>query len=345
MDIGVFTFAELHRDPRTGRTATPQQRIRDVLEQAELADQVGLSVFGVGEHHRADFAAASPAVVLGAAAARTREIRLTSAVTVLSSADPVTVFEDFSTLDLVSGGRAEILAGRGAFIESFPLFGFALEDYDALFEEKLGLLLALRDNERVTWSGRFRPALQDQGVYPRPVQDPLPVWVGVGGTPESVVRAGRLGLPMALAIIGGQPRRFAPLVDLHRRAADQAGHDASQLPVAITSHTFVAETSQGAADTFFDYYAGYMNDVSKGRFHVDRAGFDAGRSLEGALFVGSPQQVVEKVLFHHELFGHQRFMAQISLGSVPHPEAMRAIELLGTEVLPAVRKALGPGVS
>jgi probable LLM family oxidoreductase len=340
MEIGIFTFAELHPDPVSGRIATAQQRLADVTEQAMLAEEVGLSVFGIGEHHRADFASASPAVILAAIAARTSTIRLTSAVTVLSSADPVAVLEDFTALDLVSGGRAEIMAGRGAFGESFPLYGFDLADYEALFEEKLELLLRLRDEESVTWSGQFRPALIEQTLYPRPAQAKLPVWIAVGGTPSSAERAGRLGLPMAVAIIGGQPRQFAGLVRVYRDAAEAGGHDAARLPVAITSHTYVAETSQRAVKDFYSHYAGYMHRVSKGRFRITPAGFDAGRGLEGALFVGSPQQIVEKLLFQHELFGHQRFMAQISLGSLPHRSAMRAIELLGTEVLPRLQRTL-----
>ena len=249
MELGITTFAETYADPSTGRVPSHGERLRDLLEEVEVAEQVGLAVYGVGEHHRADFAASAPAVVLAAAAARTSRIRLTSAVTVLSSADPVRTFQDFATLDLVSSGRAEVIAGRGSFIESFPLFGQSLDDYDELFAEKLELLLALRDRERVTWSGRFRPALHDQPVYPRPEQDRLPVWVGVGGNPPSVVRAGRLGLPMALAIIGGSPRRFAPLADLHRRALAEAGHAAQ--PVAVHAHGFVGRTSQQAAR---DYY-------------------------------------------------------------------------------------------
>ncbi|MFD9735618.1 LLM class flavin-dependent oxidoreductase [Umezawaea sp. NPDC059074] len=339
MEIGVFTFVELTEDPHTGQVVSARQRVRDVIELGELADQAGLSVFGIGEHHRSDFAANSPAVLLSAIAARTEDIRLTSAVTVLSSADPVSVFEDFTALDLVSGGRAEVMAGRGAFTESFPLFGYRLEDYDALFEEKVDLLLRLRDNAEVTWSGRFRPPLHAQEVYPRPVQDRLPVWIGVGGTVQSVVRAGRLGTPMALAIIGGRPRQFVPLAQLYRTTAAEAGH--AEAPIAITSHTFVGDTSQAAADTFFDHYRTYLHTVSRGRFRIDRAGYEAGRGLEGALFVGSPEQIVEKILHQHELFGHQRFLAQISLGSVPHADAMRGIELLGSKVLPAVRAALG----
>jgi probable LLM family oxidoreductase len=340
MELGLYTFAELIADPITGEKVSARQRLRDTVEQAELAEQAGLSVFGVGEHHRSDFAATSPAVILSAIAARTNSIRLTSAVTILSSADPVTVFEDFTTLDLISDGRAEIMAGRGAFTESFPLFGYRLDDYDALFTEKIDLLLRLRDQEKVTWSGQFRPALREQEVYPRPAQERLPVWIAVGGTTSSVVRAGKLGTPMALAIIGGQPKQFAPLAELYRATASAAGHDATRLPISVNSHSHIADTSQSAADGFYPRYAAYMHDVSRGRFRMDRATYDAGLGLEGALFVGSPAQITEKILYQHELFGHQRFLAQISLGSVPHAEAMHAIELLGSEVLPAVRKAL-----
>jgi probable LLM family oxidoreductase len=297
-------------------------------------------VFGVGEHHRPDFVVSSPAVILGAAAVRTERIRLSSAVTVLSSDDPVRVFQDFATVDLVSGGRAEIMAGRGSFIESFPLFGYDLDDYDELFAEKLELLLRLRETETVTWSGEHRPPLHESGVYPRPVQDPLPIWLAVGGTPNSIVRAASLGLPLALAIIGGAPERFVPLVDLYRQAAADAGHPG--LPVGINSHTYVADSSQRAADEFFPAYAGMMNRIGRERgwSPMTRQQFDELRSLRGALVVGSPQEVVEKILFQHELFGHQRFLAQVSVGHLPHPNAMRAIELIGTEVVPAVRAEL-----
>jgi probable LLM family oxidoreductase len=310
------------------------------MEEIELADQVGLDLFGVGEHHRPDFVVSSPAVILGAAAVRTERIRLSSAVTVLSSDDPVRVFQDFATVDLLSGGRAEIMAGRGSFIESFPLFGYDLDDYDELFAEKLDLLLKLRETETVTWSGRHRPPLHESGVYPRPVQDPLPVWLAVGGTPNSIVRAASLGLPLALAIIGGAPERFVPLVDLYRQAAAEAGHPG--LPVGINSHTYVADSSQQAADEFFPAYAGMMNRIGRERgwSPMTRGQFDELRSLRGALVVGSPQDVVEKILFQHELFGHQRFLAQISVGHLPHTNAMRAIELLGTEVVPTVRAEL-----
>ena len=333
MELGVYTFAEL------SPSVSPAQRLRNVVEEISLADEVGLDVFGLGEHHRPDFAVSAPAVVLAAGAERTDRIRLTSAVTVLSSDDPVRVFQDFSTLDLLSGGRAEIMVGRGSFVESFPLFGYDLDDYDALFAEHLDLLLALRDGERVTWSGAHRTALDDAGVYPRPFQDPLPIWIAVGGTPQSVVRAGVLGLPLALAIIGGAPERFAPLVELYRDAARQAGRDPAALPVGINSHGFVAPTSQDAADRYFPAYAAMMTRIGRERGWpgMTRAQFDALREPRGALVVGSPQEVIEKILFQHEVFGHQRFLAQMSVGDLAHRDVLRAIELLGTEVAPAVR--------
>ena len=339
MEIGIYTFGDIPHEPANGRPAVEGQRLRDLIEEAELADQVGLDVYGVGEHHRPDYAISAPAVVLAAAAARTKRIRLTSAVTVLSSDDPVRVFQSFATLDLLSNGRAEIMAGRGSFIESFPLFGYNLDDYDALFTEKLDLLLDLRGSERVTWSGKMRAPLRGQGVYPRPIQDPLPVWIAVGGTPQSVVRAARLGLPMALAIIGGVPERFAPVVDLYRDTARQAGHDPSTLPVSINSHVFLADDSQDASDVFYPPYAEVMTRIGRERGWppLTREQFEAGRTLRGALAVGSPQQVIDKILFQHEFFGHQRFLAQVS-GVVPHAKMMRHIELLGTEVAPVVRR-------
>ena len=340
MEIGVYTFADVRSGDGAPARST-EQRFAELLEEAELAEQVGLDVFGVGEHHRPDFAVSAPAVVLAAIAARTARIRLTSAVSVLSSDDPVRVFEEFSTLDLLSGGRAEIMVGRGSFIESFPLFGYDLADYDALFEEKLELLLALRGSERVTWEGRYRAPLDGQGVYPRPVQEPLPVWVAVGGTPESALRAGRLGLPMALAIIGGEPERFRPFAELHRGAAHEAGIDPLP-PLSINSHAYVADTPEQAADEFFPAYAAMMNAVGRERrwSGIGRDEFDRLRSPRGALLVGSPEQVVEKILFEHEVFGHDRFLAQTSVGSLPHDRALRSIELLGTEVAPAVRAEL-----
>ena len=342
MEIGLYTFAEVALDLETGSPLESGQRFQDLLEEMALADQVGLDVFGVGEHHRPDFAVSSPAVALAAGAALTERIHLTSAVTILSSDDPVRVFQDFATLDLVSGGRAEIMAGRGSFIESFPLFGYSLEDYDELFSEKLELLLSLRANEHVTWSGRHRSPLEAQGVYPRPVQDPIPVWIAVGGTPKSVLRAARLGLPLAIAIIGGQPARFVPLVRLYRQAATDAGHDNATLPIGINVHGFIADDSQDAADTFFPPYAEMMTRIGRERGWppTTRAHFDAMIAPSGALTLGSPQQVIDKILSQHELFGNDRFLLQMAFGAVPHKKVMRSIELLGTVVAPSVRKAV-----
>jgi probable LLM family oxidoreductase len=326
VEIGVFTFA----DVREGEGA--DERLRDLIEEVELADEVGLDVFGVGEHHRPEFAVSAPTVVLAAAAMRTRRIRLTSAVTVLSSAVPIRLFQEFATLDLLSGGRAEMMVGRGSFIESFPLFGFDLRDYDRLFEERLQELLFIRETGR-------SPA--GHGVYPRPVQDPLPVWVAVGGTPESAVRAGMLGLPMALAIIGGLPERFKPFADLHRRGAVEAGHEPPRL--SINSHGYIADTAQQALDESFPYVSAAMNRIGleRGWPPLSRADYDAAASLRGANFVGTPQQVVEKILFQHEIFGHDRFLVQFTVGGIPHEGILRSIELLGREVAPAVREALG----
>ncbi len=335
MELGLYTFAELTPDPATGRAISPALRLRNLMEEASLADEVGLDVFAIGEHHRPDFAVSAPIVTLAAAAERTSRIRLSSAVTVLSSDDPVRVFQQFSTLDLLSGGRAEIMAGRGSFIESFPLFGYDLAHYDELFAEKLDLLLRLREAEHVTWSGRLRAPLDDAGIYPRPTQDPLPVWIAVGGNPASAARAGSLGLPMALAIIGGMPERFAPFAEIHRRAAAEAGHPAPAL--SINSHGFIADTSQEAADASWPQFNAMMTKIGRERGWppMSRADFEATRALRGANFVGSPQEVVEKILFQHEIFGHQRFLLYLS--SLDHAKTMRAIELYGTEVAPAVR--------
>lgn len=343
MEIGLFTFVEMTPDPATGRTVSPEERMKNLMEEIELADQLGLDVFGIGEHHRPEYVSSAPAVILAAAAARTKRIRLTSAVTVLSSDDPVRVFQDFATVDLLSGGRAEIMAGRGSFIESFPLFGYDLADYDELFTEKLDLLLRLRESERVTWSGTHRPAIHNLGVYPRPVQNPLPVWIAAGGTPRSAVRAGQLGLPLVLAIIGGIPERFAPFAELHRRAAQEAGHP--QPRFAISSHGFIADTSQEAADLAYPAFKYTMDRIGleRGWPPMTRTQFDASTTLRGANFVGSPAQVIDKILYQHEIFGHDRFLLQLTVGSLPHKKVLRAIELLGTEVAPAVRKALGHG--
>ncbi len=343
MEIGLYTFAELYPDPRTGETISPERRMRNLVEEVELADQLGLDVFGIGEHHRPDLIVSAPAVVLAAAAGRTEKIRLTSAVSVISSDDPVRVFQDFATLDLLSGGRAEIMAGRGSFTESFPLFGFDLKDYDELFEEKLKLLIALRDQEYVRWIGNHRPALDGGvGVYPRPVQDPLPIWVAVGGAPESAFRAGTLGLPMALAIIGGMPERFAPFAELHRDAARQAGFD--QPPaLSINSHGYIAPTREQALEESYPYVASMMNTIGRERGWppMTTEQYEAGASLRGANFVGSPQDVIEKILFQHEIFGHDRFLVQFSVGTLPHDKLMRSIELLGKEVVPALHEELG----
>jgi len=344
MQIGIYSFAETTPDAVTGQTVSSEQRLHDLLEEIELADQVGLDVYGVGEHHRPDFSVSAPAVVLAAAATRTKHIRLTSAVTVLSSDDPVRVFQDFATLDLISGGRAEIMAGRGSFIESFPLFGYDLSEYDELFAEKLDLLLKLRANEHVTWNGRHRAALDNLAVYPRPLQQPLPVWIAVGGTPQSVVRAGTLGLPLAIAIIGGEPERFVPLVELYRNAAARAGHDPATLALSINSHGFVADTSQQAADDAFPPYAVTMGRIGRERGWPPptRARFDAERSPRGAMLVGSAQEVIDKLLFEYDLFRNDRFLIQFSVGTMPHAKIMRSIELLGTEVAPVVRRETGP---
>ncbi|AET58137.1 LLM class flavin-dependent oxidoreductase [Paenibacillus terrae] len=342
MEIGISTFVETTPDPKTGEVISHAQRIREVVEEIVLADQVGLDVYGVGEHHRKDYAASAPAVILAAAAAQTQRIRLTSAVTVLSSDDPVRVFQDFATLDGISNGRAEIMAGRGSFIESFPLFGYDLDNYDELFDEKLELLLKIRDSEKVTWKGGHRPAINNLGVYPRPVQNPLPVWIGSGGNQESVVRAGLLGLPLVLAIIGGSPVQFAPLVELYKKAAKHAGHDASLLPVASHSHGFIAESTELAAEKFFPSTQQSMNVLGRERGWgpYTRSSFDAARSFEGALYVGDPDTVAQKIIHLRKQVGITRFLLHVPVGTMPHEDVMRAIELLGTEVAPRVREEI-----
>jgi probable LLM family oxidoreductase len=340
-EIGLYSFAERTPEPVTGRLIGADERLSNLLETIELADQVGLDVFGLGEHHRPDFVSSAPAVILAAVAARTQRIRLSSAVSVLSSDDPVRVFQDFATLDLLSGGRAEIMAGRGSFVESFPLFGYDLNDYDALFAEKLELLLAVRESERVTWSGsgRHRAPLSGQGVYPRPVQDPLPVWLAVGGTPNSVVRAATLGLPLALAIIGGEPARFAPMRELYERAWVQAGHDPSTLRFSLNVHGFIADDAQEALDLAAPAFMLVMNRIGRERGWppMTRAQFDASTQPRGANFVGGPQQIIDKILATHAIFDHDRMLFQLSVGTLPHDKVLRAVELLGTEIAPVVR--------
>ncbi|MGK2860958.1 MAG: LLM class flavin-dependent oxidoreductase [Chitinophagaceae bacterium] len=342
MEIGIYTFAEMTPDPLSGKIISTHQRISNLMEEIELADQLGLDVFAVGEHHRPDFAVSSPAIILAAAAVKTKQIKLSSAVTVLSSDDPVRVFQDFATVDHLSDGRAEIMAGRGSFIESFPLFGFNLKDYDDLFAEKLDLLIQLNKNEKINWRGKHRSAITNLGIYPRPFRDQLPIWVAVGGTPDSVIRAATYGLPMALAIIGGMPARFAPLTQLYKTAATKAGHSVDHLQLGINSHAFIADTSQQAADEYYPPYADVMTRLGKERgwSPMDRQQFEMMRSNDGALLVGSPQQVIDKILYEHELFGHTRFLAQMSVGTMPHKKLMHSIELLGTKVVPEVRKYL-----
>ncbi|MDX1673120.1 MAG: LLM class flavin-dependent oxidoreductase, partial [Balneolaceae bacterium] len=325
----------------TGNKLPPAERLRNLMEEIELADEAGLEVFGIGEHHREEYLSSSPSTILAAAAERTSQIRLSSAVTVLGSEDPVRVYQQFSTLDLLSEGRAEIMVGRGSFVESFPLFGYALEDYDELFSEKLNLLLKLRENEHINWEGKHRPSIDNRPVYPQPMQSPLPVWIAVGGTPQSAYRAGSLGLPMALGIIGGEPKRFQSLVDLHREGAQEAGHPEPAL--SINSHGFIAEDSREAADIAFPAFKLTMDKIGRERgwAPMTREQFEASRGLHGANVVGSPEEVIEKILYQHELFGHDRFLLQMSVGSIPHEKLLRSIELFATEVAPSVNKALG----
>jgi probable LLM family oxidoreductase len=338
MELGITTFAETYPDPLTGEKISHGDRLRQVLEEIVLAEEVGLAVYGVGEHHRPDFAASSPAVVLAAAAGRTSRIRLSPAVIILSSADPVRTFQDFATLDQVSSGRAELLVGRGSFIESFPLFGYSLADYDELFSEKLDLLLAIRDNERVTWSGKHRSALDNQSIYPRPHQNPLPVWVGVGGTPESIVRAATRGLPVALAIIGGSPDRFAFFADLHRRTLVKSGFDPAQVPLAVHAHGYISDDPDQAADEYYPSYALAMSTIGRERGWgpMSRQQFDLMRGPEGSLVFGEVEAVAAKIIRMREVLGIERFMLHISVGTLPHDKVMRAIELFGTKVAPIV---------
>ena len=341
MQIGIDSFAAAYDD--SSLAVSPSDRLRNLVEQIEHADQVGLDVFGIGEHHRREYLDSAPAVILGAAAARTQRIRLTSAVTVLSAADPVRVFQNFATLDLLSQGRAEMIVGRGSFIEAFPLFGLPLEDYDSLFAEKLDLLLKIRANEHVHWSGKHRAALTGQGVYPRPVQDPLPIWLGVGGTPNSFARAGALGLPLMVAIIGGEPRRFRPLVDLYRETGRRAGHPPDRLTVGVHALGYVAATTREAADAYFPGYARAVASVAQERGWppATRAGFDAQRGPHGALLIGNADEVAEKIIRHSEaLGGISRITFQMNAASLPHAQLMQAIEVLGTRVAPAVRQEM-----
>ncbi|MGC4020965.1 MAG: LLM class flavin-dependent oxidoreductase [Cyclobacteriaceae bacterium] len=342
MEFGIYTFADVQPDKVSGEAMNTHQRFKNLLEEIQLADQVGLDLFALGEHHRPDYAVSAPAVVLGAAATITKKIKLSSAVTVLSSDDPVRVFQNFATLDQISDGRAEIMAGRGSFIESFPLFGYDLKDYDELFSEKLDLLLKINASEKISWKGNLRAPINNLGVYPRPLQKQIPIWLAVGGTPESAIRAARLQLPMALAIIGGMPERFVPFVNLYKDTARELGRDVNSLPLGINSHVYVSSTSQQASDEYYPTYAAMMNRIGKERGWppLSHEQFEMSRSPRGYLMVGSVQEVIDKILFEHELFNHTRFLAQMSVGTMDHKKILKSIELFGTEVIPAVKKAL-----
>lgn len=340
MEVGLYTFGDVGRDPVTGATVDAQTRLGNLMEEIRLADELGLDIFGLGEHHRPNYAISSPATVLSAAAAQTKNIKLASAVTVLSSEDPIRVYQQFSTIDNISGGRAEIMAGRGSFIESFPLFGYELKDYDALFEEKLAMLMAINEGEKLTWPGtEFTQKVEGLGIYPRPVNGKLPIWIAAGGTPQSMVRAGAYGAPLALAIIGGEPRRFAPLADLYRRAAEQSGHK-EKARVSLNVHGFLHEDSQKAADIFFPAQKAVMDQIGRERGWgpQSRAQFDASITPEGANFVGSPAQIVDKILGLKEDLGFDRVTIQMAIGIIEHSEMLKAIEVLGTKVAPELRK-------
>ncbi|MGH6670946.1 MAG: LLM class flavin-dependent oxidoreductase [Xanthobacteraceae bacterium] len=339
-ELGLYTFGDLTPDAQTGKAPGARQRLSEIIAAAKLADSSGLDVFAVGEHHRLDMAISAPAVVLAAIGASTQRLRLASAVTILSTADPVTVFEDFATVDLISSGRAEIIAGRGIFTESFPLFGYDLSDYDDLFSEKLDLLIKLNAMERVTWQGRFRPALHDTAIPPRPAQNRLPIWIGTGGTPSSAERAGALGLPLSLANISMPPAKLAPMVELYRRAGIQAGHKASDLKVSLATHMYIAENSQDALNEFYPHYAEYFLTHTPSQYRaqrITRSDYEERASEHGPIFVGSPQQVIDKILYERELFGHQRFLAQIDIGGVPFANVARVIELFATRIAPVIR--------
>jgi probable LLM family oxidoreductase len=339
MDIGLYTFADITRDPETGASVGHRQRLREVLDAAKLAEEAGLAVFGVVEHHRLDMAVSSPAVVMAAIGAATKRIRLTSAVTILPTLDPVRVFQDFATVDLLSGGRAEITVGRGAFVESFPLFGYDIANYDALFAEKLDLLMKLNSSERVTWQGKFRTPLADAEISPRPANGTLPIWIGVGGTPESAVRAGKLGLPLTLANITQPPAKFAPQIEAYRQAGAEAGHDGQALQVAIAGHLFVGKDSKRARDEFYPHYAAYFRDHAvKGKYamEISREEFDKRAAPDGPLYVGSPQEIVDKIGRGRELFRHDRYLGQIDIGGLPYAKVAEGIALLANKVLPKV---------
>ncbi len=341
MEIGLYSFADVNPDARE-LNANTNTRMKELMEEIKFADESGMDVFGIGEHHRADYTVSSPAVVLGAAAQATKQIKLTSAVTVLSSDDPVRVYQDFATIDQLSSGRAEIMVGRGSFIESFPLFGYDLEQYDELFEEKLDLLLELNHKPVITWSGKLRPSIKGRGIYPRPFGEKIPIWLAVGGTPASAVRAAKLKIPMALAIIGGLPERFVPFVNLYKDTARSVGTPENEIQLSINTHVMVGDDSEKTANEFYPHYATMMNRIGRERgWHpLEKSQFDQLRSERGSLVVGSPQQVIDKILLEHELFGNTRFLAQMSMGTVPHKMVMRSMELFATKVAPVVRREI-----
>lgn len=343
MQLGISTFGEVAYENVSGQAVKAHQRMQELLLEAKLADEIGLDVFAVGEHHRSDFIISAPEVTLGAIAAVTKNIRLSSSVTVLSSADPVRVFQNFATVDLISNGRAEIMAGRGSFIESFPLFGYSLNDYDELFAEKLELLVQINKNEKISWKGKHRASIQNLGIYPRPYQQALPIWIAVGGTPASAVRAGKMNLPMTVAILGGMPAQFVPFVNLYRQSALEAGHNPDKLQLAINSQFYIAEDSQTAASEFYPSYELLMNRVGRERgwSPMTRQQFEFLRSPDGPLFVGSVQDIIDKLRYQHKLFNNTRFLGQIIKGALPHEKILRSIELFGTEVAPVIRKELG----
>lgn len=342
MEFGIGSFADLTYDKDKRQFQSPGERLNELVEQVKLADQLGIDAFVLGEHHRQDYAVSTPEIVLSALSQVTKNIKLASGVTVLSSSDPVKVYQDFATLDLLSGQRAEIVAGRGSFIESFPLFGYDLKDYNKLFEEKLDLLLVLNKEEVVNWEGRFRPSLHQQVVYPRPGRA-LPIWIAVGGTPESVERAGRLGLPIIFAIIGGMPKQFKPLVEYYKQVYQHYGHDLAKMQIGVHAHSFISDSADELIDKYFPYYASTMDRIGRERgwspYTVNQ--FKGGLSEDGALFMGSPEMVAEKMVNTIRMFGLTRFVAHIDVGGPSHADLMKSIELYGDKVLPLVKKELG----
>jgi probable LLM family oxidoreductase len=342
MEFGISTFGEIVPDRVSGKAINAHKKVQELLQYAKLADEISLDVFALGEHHRADYVVSTPEMILAAAASITQKIKFISAVTVLSSADPVRVFQNFATLDLISNGRAEIMAGRGSFIESFPLFGYDLNDYDELFIEKLDLLLNINQHEIVSWKGTHRAPINNLGVYPRPLQQQLPIWIAVGGTPASVVRAGSLNLPLTIAILGGNPIYFTQLTDLYRNAAKRAGHDVEKLQLCINEHTYIADSTEQARDEFWVIYEKVMNRIGKERgwSEMTREHFDALCEPGGPLVVGSKKEVTEKLIYQHKLFNNTRFLAQIISGDIPHEKMMHSIELFGKEVMPAVKEGI-----